>query len=59
VSDDRELVRLADQILADIKLDAHDAVVLRNRIVGALIYVRQEAGRAFLGSALTRGRGDD
>jgi hypothetical protein len=58
VTDDRELVQLADQILADIKLEASDAVTLRNRIVGAFMYVRAEASRAWLGSALTRGHGE-
>jgi hypothetical protein len=54
-----ELSAIADEIMAGFTLEAGDARRLRNRIFQALIYVRGEAGRAWLGSALTRGRGDD
>jgi hypothetical protein len=55
-----ELSAIADEIMAGfVTLEAHDARRLRNRIFQALIYVRGEAERAWLGSALTRGRGDD
>jgi hypothetical protein len=51
-----ELSAIADEIMAGVTLEAGDARRLRNRIFQALIYVRGEAGRAWLGSALTRGR---
>jgi hypothetical protein len=54
-----ELAAIADEIMAGVTLEAHDARRLRNRIFQALIYVRGEAMRAWLGSALTRTRGDD
>jgi hypothetical protein len=56
-----ELSAIADEIVAGIKqyngspLAAHDAKRLRNRIFQALIYVRGEAARAWLGAAMTRG----
>jgi hypothetical protein len=54
-----ELSAIADEIMAGFTLDAHDSRRPRNRIFQALIYVRGEASRAWLGSAMTRGRGDD
>jgi hypothetical protein len=55
-----ELAAMADEIMAGVvTLEAQDARRLRNRIMAALIYVRHEAARTWLGSALTRGRGDD
>ena len=55
-----ELGAIADEIMAGfVTLEVGEARRLRNRIFQALIYVRGEAGRAWLGSPLTRGRGDD
>jgi hypothetical protein len=54
-----ELAAIADKIMAGVTLEAGDARRLRNRIFQALIYVRGEAARGWLGSALTRERGDD
>jgi hypothetical protein len=54
-----ELAASAAEIADNSALEGDDARRLRNRIFQALMYVRGEAARAWLGSALTRGRGDD
>jgi hypothetical protein len=60
-----EITALADEILAAVQevtegaLSPRQVKALPTGIVVRLLYVRTEAGRSWLGSALTRGRGDD
>jgi hypothetical protein len=60
-----ELTAIADELVADIRhyygvaLDEKLARALRADIVARVLHVRKEAARAWLGSALTRGGGDD
>ena len=60
-----KLRALADAIIEDAqdycgrKMSAADASQFRANILTLLIEVRDEASRAWLGSALTRARGDD
>ena len=59
------LAAIADEIMADIRhyygsdLDDKLLRALRGDIIARLIYVRGEAARGWLGSALLRARGDD
>ena len=60
-----ELSAIADEIVTDARhyygarLATPKAQALHLDIMMLLVRVRTEAGRAWLGSALTRGRGDD
>jgi hypothetical protein len=61
-----DLAALADELVADIKhyydgvsLDEQRARALRGDLIRVLTNVHLEASRAFLGSPLRRGRGDD
>jgi len=53
------LVRLAYQVVDDLLAARRDDLgSLRLIVLNALLTVHEEASRAWLGSALTRGRGD-
>jgi hypothetical protein len=59
-----DLAAMADELMRHVRqlagpMEADDAKALRAEFMDTLTRLERESSRAWLGSALTRGRGDD